>query len=198
MSDDIEYKVRPGRDGGFQVVGFQPVVVGEFPEHANAKVFLEALALLKKPSPNSPAPLPTHQPVPETSPEPAQQIASKPKPSTLDRLASKPGASRPARPETDMVPVRGEPTDADWATALDRIAGGETVSNVADQSGLPFGKLRSKWAMAVKNKTHQKGGSDTPASGGVGAVLARGRPAESISDQAHENAVARLMQEDGS
>lgn len=95
-----------------------------------------------------------------------------------------------AEPEPTL-PAALEISDGVWERALDRIERGEGVKDVGEKMGLDWRKLRAKWAGAVSSGARRKrepasrpskpsaveeaDTDDEPVSGGLGAVLARGR-----------------------
>jgi len=194
----IEFGIWVNQEGLHQVIRFEPVVLGSFGEQRHAQMFLgaltgntkaqpahdPALSSEKRPPPKSaalafdPVPVPEIKPgeTPIPVPDPASMPVKACEPIPVPGPEKRTKSAKPAQKSTSMLPVVSdrEPSDEDWATALNRIAGGEKVTAVAEAMGLPFGKLRSKWAGAVRLGTHQKPGADNPVSGGVTAVLDRG------------------------
>jgi hypothetical protein len=191
MGKETIYSIRGTEAGAYEVVGFVPEVFGSFSEHQNALLFLGAL---KKAEPSL---LPI-----ETAPAPAKPVATpkpeKPttaKPANVQEPSPKPTAApAPKTVASGMMPVDLVPDEDVWAGALDRLAAGEKINTVAEEIGETFGKLRSKWAIAIRAGTHQKPGADISVSGGVGAVLKRGGPPKR-SPEAFDRDVAKLMGE---
>lgn len=151
-----ELEIRRAENGDFRVVRFEPVELARFVEAGNAQMFIEML----------------RDQVDEDEAEPSVAPAASP---AAARPALVPVAEPEAPPAEAVAEDEEDPSEEDWDRALDRIAGGEKVIDVADDMGITFGRLRSKWAHAVKAGTHERAKTDAPVSGGVGGVLQRGR-----------------------
>ncbi len=184
------FDIRRTETGEHEVIQANPLVLGTFDDYDNARLFLDALMKTPDPTPREPAPVkPAATPEPKARPEPAETVLEKP--SQTD-----PAPVPAARKVKPQLPAISEPDPGEvfWTTALDRLAAGEKIKDVAENIGVTFGKLRSKWAGAIRAGTHQKPGADSPVSGGVGEVLKRGGPAK-LSPEAFERDVAKLMGE---
>lgn len=170
-------------DGGFDVIRSEPKVLGSFANRDLADLFLSALKGQKPlvantqdkavPAPKQPATPPAASPAAPTRSNPV--IVSPPSPAPLP---------------TALV------SDAEWNTALDRLEAGENCKAVSEDMSIPFGSLRSKWAGSINSGARKKPepqslqktspvreSADSPTSGGVGAVLARGQTSGSWSDE---------------
>jgi len=120
----------------------------------------------------------------DAPPDPATERAVARKDQLARETAAKMATVKAASAE-DNDPKKPAPDDPIWVTALDRVAGGQTVKEVAASLDLPFPSLRAKWGAAVKAgkhkgktpkatlKTSRDIDPDGPVSGGVGAALKR-------------------------
>ncbi len=163
-------EIRINDNGRHEVVKSVPMVLGTFEDRAYAELFAIAVGRGDEPSSSSPRAELSPAPVPEKPPRVTVSLPAAPPAPVV--------ASEPPQ----------EPSEADWNTALDRLEAGENCKAVAMDVGLPFGSLRAKWAGCVASGARKKPEmakpptkpagretEDSPVSGGVGAVLARGR-----------------------
>lgn len=179
MNDTVDIR---RTKSGWEVVRTAPEVLGSFADRGHAELFLRALQGRLPPrerAAGKPAPAPV---TPESAlARPEGQAAPT---SAATRLEP---AADPVPAET-CEPPPSELSGGGWLdsfeAALDRVEAGEALKDVAQDTGLPFGQLRGKWAAAIRNGSRTKPApvpalavaeaEDTPVSGGVGAVLARG------------------------
>ncbi len=166
-------EIRINDNGRHEVVKSMPMVLGTFVERAYAEMFVTALE-----AENDPSALPEFL-------EPVEPVA----PASPQAVLAKAVSQSPSLPARSAAPLpTTEPAEADWNAALDRLEAGENCKAVAEDIGLPFGQLRAKWAGSVnsgrrkkpepaapKQTGRQRETEDSPTSGGVGAVLERGR-----------------------
>lgn len=172
---------------GWEVLELRPVVVGRFSERTHADLFADALRFGAKeraasaeplqPNPGAPDEVDTPQIAPVLQPAEPNPTAAKSKapaqPSVIEK--SPPEVLPGVVSETPLEEI----SDDDLSTAFDRAEGGEKMMTIARDMGLPFGRLRAKWAAAVKSGARQKPDDDQPTSGGPAGVLARGHKAAS-------------------
>lgn len=190
------FDIRTTNKGVYEVIRLEPVVLGSFAKQGHALLFIDSLkgrnqdasTGASKPSLDPLAFDP--EPVPEMSPAPQGKPAG---PVNVPAPSPKPAPAPKAVPG-GMMPVDIVLDEDAWRMALDRLAAGEKIKDVAEEIGVTFGKLRSKWAGAIRAGTHQKPGADSPVSGGVGEVLKRGGPPKR-SPEAFVRDVAKLMGE---
>lgn len=207
--NNMNIDIRKSEIGCFEVVRLEPVVVGTFDQESHARLFLDALAgkprttgpaerggeplvgkvipaivALAKTTPVKPLAEPPAPKAQAADPTPIAKTTRLPPAAVSETPVAKP-AKQPVKPATENLPalLGGDIEPEDWVVALNRIAGGEKFTAVAEAMGLPFGKLRSKWALAVQSGTHQKPGADNPVSGGVTGVLERGKGSTWTSEQ---------------
>lgn len=145
------------RGENYEVARVSREVLGAFADYDMASLFAKAVGDRPVPPVSVPAPE-----APPSAAEPDLPVSSKPNPSKYS----------------------GQDGLDSFETALDRVEAGEPLKEVAQDAGLPFGQLRGKWAAAIRNGSRKKPApvpvpvvaetDDTPVSGGVGAVLARG------------------------
>lgn len=80
--------------------------------------------------------------------------------------------------QSRRAPAAEEPTPSDtpdWDAALDRVAAGETVTDVADDMGLPMPSLRSRWANRHRGAAEEQA-AETPSKPPANTVKPSPRP----------------------
>ena len=204
MAQHLHLEIRGGK-GAFEVVQFAPVKLGEFAEREHAEMFCEAMQRQAAAADevNAPLPLPEAEEEadaetdevellpqaldpPEVPPSlpPVRPVTEKPKPVKPPTPQPTPVSRAVVRaPEPPQAPEISK-DDPRWEKALERLETGAALKRVAEDLGLPFYRLRARWAAAIRAGERVKPNpADGPVSGGPGGVLARGRKAGWTGDQ---------------
>ena len=143
----MEYRIRKNVEGTFEVIQFEPVVVGTFQNRGMAE---KVVVLLHKDITEASAPE-SCSPEPPATLTPVVQALSP----NVEPLKFKSPTKRRPNPTLPKPPTLGDvaamQSDTEWTevdlnAAFARLASGEKLRAVADSFGKDWLKLRSKWA----------------------------------------------------
>lgn len=124
-----------GEHGRFTVLRTVPVPIADFSNFEDAELFVSAAeARVDPPAPPEPSPVEAAMPPKDAAAKVAEVFAPKP----------------------DAATLIAEPSDEDWQMAIQRVRCGERVRDVADNMGLPWTKLRARWAGIVSRERREE------------------------------------------